>query len=142
MSGYLLDTNVISEMTRARPDPGVVGFLDGEDDLWLSAIVLHELALGVELLPAGEPGDRRDSLMAALERLLAGFQDRVLAVEREVARAAARLRARARRSGRVLHLADGLIAGTAMAHGLALVTRNERDFAGLDLQVTNPWQRR
>ena len=52
MTGYLLDTNVISELSRDAPNPQVISFLDSEDDLWLSSIVLHEIEYGLQLLPA------------------------------------------------------------------------------------------
>ena len=64
MSGYLLDTNVISELTKASPAVGVLDFLSEHDDLWLSSVVLHELEFGLELLPHGH---RRDGLRRTLE---------------------------------------------------------------------------
>lgn len=68
------------------------------------------------------------------------YADRVLPLERREAESAAELRATAQRSGRVLHLGDALIAGTAKAHGLLIATRNVSDFDGLDADVTNPWE--
>ena len=137
MNGYLVDTNVVSELTRRRPHPRVASFLAGTVDVWLSCVVIHELELGIRLLPSGR---RRDLLDAAVNDLLAGFGSRVLPIDQTVGRQAARLRAQAQRSGRVLHLGDGLIAGTAVTHDLALATRNVGDFAGLDVRITNPWE--
>ena len=136
MSGVLLDTNIISELTRDVPDMGVRTFLEAQESLWLSAIVLHELDFGVELLPAGR---RRDGIAAALSALAADYNDRILPVGRREAACAAALRARANRSGRVLDLVDALIAGTAQANALSLATRNVRDFRDLGLEVINPW---
>lgn len=136
MSGVLLDTNIISELTRDVPDMGVRTFLEAQESLWLSAIVLHELDFGVELLPAGR---RRDGIAAALSALVADYNDRILPVGRREAACAAALRARANRSGRVLDLGDALIAGTAQANALSLATRNVRDFRDLGLEVINPW---
>ena len=136
MNGFLLDTNVVSELTKNRPHAPIVAFLTVTADLWLSAIVTHELELGIRLLP---PGTRRDRLHLAVRDLLAGYDSRTLPVDSEVSRHAARLRARARRLGRTLHLGDALTAGTAVAHDLILVTRNIRDFAELDVELANPW---
>ena len=136
MNGFLLDTNVISELTRNAPHPGVTTFLDAHRELWLSAVVLHELDFGIDLLP---PGRRRDRISSTLAALVAEFADRVLPVGRREATQAAALRARAHRSGRVLDLGDALIAGTAMANALSVATRNVGDFEGLGLDVVNPW---
>ena len=137
MSGYLLDTNVVSELARWSPHPAVIRFLDNRDDLWLSAIVLGELTLGVQLLPHGR---RRDSLSDWLSRLIIDFDQRVLPIKRWEAERAAAFQARAHRDGRVLQLADALIAGTAATNDLAIATRNVRDFDGLDVAVINPWE--
>ena len=137
MTGFLLDTNVVSELTRDRPDPRVVAFLSAQPDLWLSTLVLHELEYGLELLPSGA---RRDGLGAVLSAFIAEYEDRILPLDRMAAGWAARFRARAHRSGRVLDLGDALIAGTARAHDLSLATRNFRDFDRLDVEVTDPWE--
>ncbi len=136
MRGFLVDTNVVSEPMRDAPDPRVVGFLSRHDELWMSAIVLHELAFGLALLP---PGRRREAIEAALTAFVALYEDRILPFGRTEASHAAAMRARARRSGRVLDLGDALIAGTAAAHDLAVATRNVRDFQGLGVDVVDPW---
>ena len=79
MNGYLLDTNVVSEVV--RPEPRVIRFLDGQPDLWLSAIVLHELHYGLHVLPLGV---RRNQLSGALSTLVMEFEDRVLPVDRQL----------------------------------------------------------
>ena len=137
MSGYLLDTNVISETMRRVPDVRVVTFLAEQDDLWLSSIVVHELEYGVRRLPQGR---RRSGLEADLLRLTTEYEDRILPLDRTGAEWAARFRALAQRSGRTLDLGDALIAGTAKAHDLALATRNITDFNGVDLDLVNPWE--
>lgn len=136
MNGFLVDTNVISELTKKAPDARVLAFLRDHDELWLSAVVLHELNFGLNLLPAGR---RRDSIHATLSAFAAEYDDRILPVGRPEAAQAAALRARAHFSGRVLDLGDALIAGTANANDLAVATRNIRDFYGLDVDVVNPW---
>ena len=137
MTGFLLDTNVVSELTKKSPDPGVIAFLSEQDNLWLSPIVLHELEFGLQLLPQGSS---RDRLRQTLSELIAEYEDQVLPVKRKEAEWAARLRAQAHLSGRVLHLSDALIAGTAKSHNLSIATRNIGDFDGLDVDVLNPWE--
>ena len=136
MKGYLLDTNVVSEMTREAPEPKVIAFLSEQPDLWLPALVLHELEFGLQLLPAGT---RRDGLRAVLAAFVTEYEDRILPLDRIAAEWAARFRAQRHGSGQVLDLGDALIAGTARACDLSLATRNVRDFERLDIEVTNPW---
>ena len=137
MSGFLLDTNVVSEMVKPLPAPRVVAFLIGQSDQWLSVIVMHEMRYGLDLLPLGR---RRDSLSSTLSAVVTEYDNRILPLGLPEAEQAAALRAQAQRSGRVLHLADALIAGTAKAHDLAVATRNVGDFAGLDVETINPWK--
>ena len=137
MNGFLLDTNAVSELTKDVSDSQVVAFLAVQGGLWLSTIVLHELAFGLNLLPLGR---RRDRISTALSAFVAGYENRVLPVGRQEAEQAAALRAQARRSGRVLHVSDALIAGTAKVHNLAVATRNVADFDGLEVDLINPWE--
>ncbi len=136
MSGYLLDTNVVSELTKRNPNEAVVGYLNSHDDLWLSAIVVEELELGVKLLPEGR---RRNGLREWLSQLLTNFEGRIATIGRREAEWAAVFQARAFHSGRALELGDALIAGIAMANTMTIVTRNVKDFGGLDVEVLNPW---
>lgn len=136
MSGVLLDTNVISELTKEVPAPPVVAFLSARDDLWLSALVLHELEFGLRLLPRGR---RRDALRGVLSEFIRRYEDRVLPVDQKAAVWAARFRAEARARGCPLDLGDALIAGTAKACDLSLATRNTADFDGLEVVLMNPW---
>ena len=136
MTGFLLDTNVISELTRPEPDANVVAFLDSQPDLWLCTVVLHELDYGLRLLPAGK---RRESLQAAIAALIAAYEDQIILLDRAEAQASASLRAMAKTDGRILHLGDALIAGTAATHGLTVATRNTGDFEGLGVPMVNPW---
>ncbi len=137
MTAYLLDTNVVSEISKQSPHPTVVSFLGVQDDLWLSVIVIEELELGVQLLPEGR---RRDRLGDWISQLMADFGQRVLPIESREAKWAATFRARVHRDGRVLQLGDALIAGTAKANNLSVATRNVSDFGGLDVGIFNPWQ--
>ena len=139
MNGYLLDTNVISEVIRSTPHTRVVTFLTAHDDLWLSSIVIHELEYGLQRMAQGQ---RRASLQDGLLEIIAEYEDRILPLERGGAEWAARFRAHAQRSGRTLDLGDALIAGTAKTHDLAIATRNVRDFDVLEVDVVNPWETR
>ena len=136
MTGYLLDRNLLSEMTREEPDAGVVRFLREQSDLWLSAVVLYEMEYGLRLLPVGA---RRSRLRAVQSNILAVHEARILPLDRVAAEWAAELRAGARRAGRAVVVGDALLAGTAKAHDLAVATRNTGDFASLDIGVINPW---
>ena len=136
MTGYLLDTNVISELTRDAPDPQVVSFLWKHEDVWLSAILIHEVEYGLRLLPQGQ---RRDRIAEMQSAILRAYEDRILPLDRVGAEWAAEFRAQARLTGRTIDLGDVLIAGTAKAHDLAVATRNVVHFAGLDVDVVNPW---
>ncbi len=137
MSGYLLDTNVVSEVIRSTPHLHVVTFLMEHDDLWLSSIVIHELEYGLQRMAHGQ---RQASLQDGLLGFIAEYEDRILPLERIGAGWAARFRAQAQRSGRTLDLGDALIAGTAKTHDLAVATRNVRDFGDLGVEVINPWE--
>ena len=137
MSGYLLDTNVVSEIMRDLPEPRVIAFLSEHSDLWLSSIVIHELEFGWRLLPQGR---RRDYYRQAILDYVGQYQDKILPLTRAGAEWAALYRVQARRSGYTLDLGDALIAGTARVRGLSVATRNVRDFQGLDIDIVNPWE--
>ena len=137
MSGFLLDTNVLSELTREVPHPGVIAFLAEQEDLWLPSLVVHELEYGVQLLPQGR---RRDQLQAMLTNIISTYADRILALDRPAGESAARLRAQARRMGRPLDLGDALIAGIAQSNVLTIATRNVRDFDYVEVAVISPWE--
>ncbi len=135
----LLDTNVVSEWTKPRPDTAVIAWLHGvdEDQTYLSVMTIAELRRGVELLPDGR---RRAGLHAWLEiDLPARFEDRLLSVNEEVAHAWGRVMARARQGGVGLSVMDGFLAATAAVYGLRLVTRSTADFASLGIDLFNPW---
>ena len=137
MTGFLLDTNVVSERTKEDPAPTVLDFLRNHDDLWLSAIVVEELELGVQILPQGR---RRERLREWLNLLLEDYEGRISPIGRREAERAAVFQAQVRRSGGELELGDALIAGTASLNDMVIVTRNVRDFTGLGVDVINPWE--
>ena len=137
MIGYLLDTNVISELTRDIPDPRVVTFLAGRDDVWVSSVLIHEVEYGVRLLPRG---NRRERLSTMQGGILSAYAHRILPLDRAGAEWAAEFRANARRSGHTVGMGAVLIAGIARANALTVVTRNVADFQVLDVDIVNPWE--
>lgn len=136
MSGFLVDTNVVSELTRQVPNSRVLSFFVKNEALWFSSIVLHELNFGVELLPLG---NRRDRIHAKLSEFIALYDDRILPIGVSEAAQAAVFRTQMHRTGRVLDLGDALIAGTTKVNDLTVATRNVRDFEQLDINAFNPW---
>lgn len=131
---YLVDTNVLSELPRRHPDPGVVSWLAGLDRLAVSAVTIDELSYGVERAPA----ERSDRLRAWFDELLA-TDPLVIPIDRDVARAAGVLRAQRERRGHSASQADMLIAATALMTGRVLATRNTKDFAGCAVALLNPF---
>lgn len=133
---YLIDTNVLSELRRKAPDPGVVAWFSRRppSTLHLSVLTLGEIRRGLEGV---SDESRRQSLLDWLETdLPTFFTGRVLPVDAAVADRWGRLVAA---SGRPLPTIDSLLAATALEHDLVLVTRNVKDFAGLPVQIFNPW---
>ena len=135
----LLDTNVLSEVTKPSPDTDVLGWLDrlDEDRTFISVVSIAEIRRGVALM---DEGRRRDSLTEWLARdLPQRFEQRVLPVDEAVALAWGDLMGVAKRRGRGLSSMDGLIGATAIAQRLTLATRNIKDFDGFEIDLYNPW---
>jgi predicted nucleic acid-binding protein len=133
---YLVDTNVLSELRRRDPNPGVLRWFADRpaQTLFLSVLTLGEIRKGIESLADGE---RRLRLLDWLEvELPAFFSGRILPLDLPVADRWGRLMADA---GRPLPAIDSLLAATALHHGLRLVTRNAKDFDSSGLDVINPW---
>jgi predicted nucleic acid-binding protein len=139
MKGFLLDTNIPSEMTRPHPQSSVTGWLDNADDdqLYFSVVSLGEVPKGVTILPDGKR--RRDLQRWLDETLRPWFQGRILPVDEAIAERWGVLAGECQLKGRPLKVADGYIAATALEHDLTIVTRNVRDFAGLGVVLLNPW---
>ncbi|TPK99590.1 type II toxin-antitoxin system VapC family toxin [Mesorhizobium sp. B2-4-12] len=135
----LLDTNVLSEVTRPSPDASVLEWLDGldEDRSFISVVSIAEIRRGVALM---DEGRKREVLAEWLARdLPQRFEQRVLPVHEPVALAWGDLMGLAKRRGRGLSSMDGLIAATAIAQKLALATRNVKDFEGFGIELFDPW---
>ena len=143
MSGFLVDTNVLSEFNRrGEPDRLVKQWLEAADtdSLYASVLTFGEIRLGVELLP---PSKRRTQLEQWLDRdLPEWFEGRILPVDQAIADRWGLMRAQAQHIGRPLSVVDALLAATAQRHDLTIVSRNVSDFSVVGLAVLNPWDAR
>ncbi len=139
MSGFLVDTNVLSELVRHQPEGRVEKWIAAQnlDRLFVSAVSFGELRKGILLLSSGK---RRTELEAWIEAdLPALFSGRILSVTRSIAERWGGLDAGRQLAGRPLNIADGMIAATALEHDLTVVTRNVKDFDQLGVPIFNPW---
>lgn len=134
----ILDTNVLSEPLKLRPEPKVLAWLDAQnaETLYISAISYAELRIGVLKMPAGK---RRESLTAGIDRVLDLFRDRTLYFDIEAAEHLARIAVECDRVGKPATAPDAYIAAIAGAHGFAVATRNVGHFAHTGVRVINPW---
>ncbi len=136
MKAYLLDTNVISEIMTTEPNQRVIDFLAQIKESYLSVITLHELHYGLQLLPEGQ---RRNKIANKLQSLLTHYNDYIIPVNQAIALQAAVLRADAKQEGRIVHLADALIASTAKVNNWIVATRNTNDFIDSGVEIIDPW---
>ena len=135
---FLLDTNAVSEWTKPRPNPGLIGWMEStdEDRVFISVITLAELRYGVERLAARA---RRRRLEAWLgHELPLRFEGRILPVDANIAEAWGKAGSRSDAAGRPIGAMDAFLAATAEFHHLTLVTRDVSDFQLLKA-VLNPW---
>lgn len=135
----LLDTNVLSEGRRLGGNKKVRARLEAtaEEDQFISVISVGEIAAGTAKL---DPGKRRRELEAWLDMAERFFADHILPIDRDIAHLWGDLTARLAKAGHTLHMADGLIAATALHHGMRLMTRNIKDFEPTGVLLANPWE--
>ena len=136
----LIDTNVLSELLRARPAPAVLAWFAAQapESLYLSAVTQAEMLFGARLLPAGR---RREQLQQAMQAMFRDdFGSRLLPFDAAAAQACAEVAARRRQAGRPISQFDAQIAATAISRDCGLATRNTADFDGCGLLLHNPWQ--
>jgi len=141
VNGFLLDTNVISELVTRRPEPNVSHWVEGTDEtlLHLSVLTLGEIRKGIAGLPQAR---RRAELETWLNKgLRSRFAGRILPIDVDVADRWGHVAAQARSKNIQLPVIDGLLAATALEHNLTFVTRNTRDVAGVGVLVLNPWEK-
>ena len=139
MSGFLLDTNCISELVSSKPEPGVLEWMETADEtlLFLSVLTLGEIRKGLARLSQSR---RRTQLETWLEiELQNRFAGRILPINGDVADRWGLLAAEAQRKGRSLPVIDGLLAATALHHNLTIVSRNVSDFEITHVQILDPW---
>jgi predicted nucleic acid-binding protein len=136
---FLLDTNVLSEPMKERPNSGVLAWLSrvNEDEVFVSVVTITELRYGVERLATGKRRERLDGWLR--KDLISRFEGRILPVDLRIGDACGRLMARSESTGRPIEARDAFIAATAEVHGLTLVTRNTSDFEPTLKAIINPW---
>lgn len=134
---FLLDTDVISQRTKLKPNPAVMAWLSktAHTDLWISAVSVEEIRYGIEML---DPGKRRNEIERWLEQdILVRFADRILPVDSAVANRCGSIIAAAVKERHNPDLADALIAATALVHGLKVATLNRRHFEKLPVDLVS-----
>ena len=138
---WLLDTNILSEIRRLKPEPKVLAFIAGNplDELYIGSVTLAELRFGIELLSEGSA--RRDELDKWLTRTIRPkFERRVLPVTEDIMFRWRVLLEEGRKTGHIFSQPDLIIAATAVHHGLTVVTRDRSDFDKARVPVFNPWE--
>ena len=136
----LLDTNVLSELMRPATNPQVAAFLAAQpaEELFTASLCEAEIRYGLARLPSGR---RRDSLETAFQTFITtGFAGRILAFDSACTEGYAAVRTRREAAGLPISIPDALIAGTGLAHGATVATRNVADFVGCGVAVVDPWQ--
>jgi predicted nucleic acid-binding protein len=135
--GFLVDTNVLSEAVRPRPDSRVIQWLDRNDaSLFVSTLTLAEILKGIHLLL---PGVRRRKLESWFEEFIKSFDGRIVGFDEKSARTWGDFYARQQKKGRSMSSFDSLLAATAIAYELKFATRNTANFPP-EVQVVNPWK--
>jgi toxin FitB len=135
----ILDTNVVSEPLKLKPEATVIRWLNAQEPqtLYLTTINLAELLSGVDIMPAGR---KRAALKAALEdNILPLFEGRIVQFDSNAAKAFAKINAKVQSAGGTISFADCAIAAIAQANGFALATKNVRDFNKTGVEIVNPW---
>jgi predicted nucleic acid-binding protein len=139
VSGFLLDTNVVSELVKLKPEPKVAAWMEATEEslLRMSVLTLGEIRKGIDSL---SDRSRRTALESWLNHdLLIRFANRILDVDQAVADRWGRLFAKAMAAKQLLPVVDGLLAATAIHHNLTLVTRNTKDVSLTGVPIINPW---
>jgi predicted nucleic acid-binding protein len=139
MSGFLVDTNLVSELVKPRPAKSVLDWVDQTDEtlIFLSVLTLGEIRKGMQRLPAGSRRNQHEVwLEVGLRRRFAG---RILVIDEAVSDRWGTIAAIASAHGKPVPVIDGLLAATALHHNLTLVTRNTSDVIGTGVRTLNPW---
>ena len=135
---YLVDTNVLSEKLKPRPDAEVVEWLaENESELFISTLTIAEIRRDIERLP---PGKRRDQFQQWLTSLNSTMAGSILSFNRAAAHSRGQMQGQLDLKGIRISPSDGILAPTAIRHGLTVVTRNERDFNDAPVRMLNPFR--
>jgi len=136
---WLLDTNILSELRRPRPDPNVVAFVSGIplDQLYISIVTLAEIRFGIEIV--ADPIRRAELLEWLTRTVRPMFDERILPITEDILLKWRLLVEEGRKTGHTFSLPDLMIAATALHHGLTVVTRDRSDFDKAGVPVLNPW---
>lgn len=136
---YLVDTNVLSELSKPAPDARVAAWIDRipEDKVYVSVFTLGEIQSGIERLT---DGTKRNDLLLWFGQLQDAVQGNILPFDTDTALLWGKIHGRLVKSGRPIPLMDGLIAVTALRHNMVLVTRNRSDFAPVGVDIIDPWE--
>ena len=134
----VLDTNVVSELMRAEPDPQIAMLVRSRDrrELCTTSVTLAEIRYGITRLPDGR---RKEILLAAADDIFGAFGDQVLPVDAAAAEQYAVIASSRERAGRPMPGFDALIASVCKSSGAALATRNLPDFEGTGIELVDPW---
>jgi toxin FitB len=136
----IIDTNVVSELMRPEPDPGVASWVRARDrrELRMTAISLAEVRYGIARLPDGR---RKQVLLGAADEIFSAFADQILPVDAAAAEYYAVIASSRERAGKPIPGFDALIAAVCRSQGATLATRNVSDFDGTGIEIINPWTR-
>lgn len=136
----ILDTNILSALMKATPDPTVIQWLNRFDPetVWTTSVTLFEVTYGLEMLPAGKKKKQLEN--AFRDMIRHDFKERIIDFDREAAQTAGVIAALQKRSGKMADFRDLQIAGIAISKKAFLATRNEKHFQHAGLKILNPWK--
>ena len=139
MTGWLLDTNILSELRRQKPEPSVTAFIAEQplESLYVSTVTLAEIRVGIELLSDATPRSELNDWLSRKVRPM--FEQRVLEVTEDIMLEWRLLVEEGRKVGHTFSQPDLIIAATAQHHGITVVTRNTADYATAQVAVLDPW---
>jgi predicted nucleic acid-binding protein len=139
VNGFLLDTNVVSDLRKPRPNPGLIAWIASVDEekLFLSVLTIGELRIGITVQTDAKKRAALETWLVS--DLITRFAGRILAFDLDVAQQWGRIEGRARLGSGKLPVIDSQLAATAIYHGMTLVTNNETDFSRSGASILNPW---
>lgn len=135
---YIVDTNIVSELTKKAPNPSVITWLENnKDDAYLTVITIEEMKFGGLMLPDGK---RKQALLKTIDDLIQVYEPRTLSLDAQAAEQCAQLHVKAVLAGRTPTIEDLMVGALCLTHKATLVTRNVKDFDYLDIPLLNPFE--